>query len=153
MLSRGPSGDRIARSCRHTSPELTVRVGVKDRQDRKTAIIAICFGLLGPFKPWLYALKSSKNSHRIANQFLRHYRFLLQRSCRLLRDRRREDMSRKGGGTLTLRRRRRGRVVCLGGGRGSSLSLSRDFRGRCFGDLGNAQWLTLWSNPHHLVRF
>ena len=32
-------------------------------------------------------LKSSKNSHRIAKQFLRHYRFLSQRSCRLSRDR------------------------------------------------------------------
>ena len=28
----------------------------------------------------------SKNSHRIAKQFLRHYRFLSQRSCRLSRD-------------------------------------------------------------------
>ena len=33
-------------------------------------------------------LKSSKNSHRIAKQFLRHYSFLSQRSCRLSRDRR-----------------------------------------------------------------
>ena len=31
MLSRGPSGDRIARSCRHTGPDLTIRMGVKDR--------------------------------------------------------------------------------------------------------------------------
>ena len=31
----------------------------------------------------MHALKSSKNSHRIAEQFLRHYRFLSQRSCRL----------------------------------------------------------------------
>ena len=31
MPSRGPSGDRIARSCRHTGPDLTVRIGVKDR--------------------------------------------------------------------------------------------------------------------------
>ena len=45
-------------------------------------------GFWGPFKPWLYALRSSKTSHRIAKQFLRHHRFLSQRSCRLLRDRR-----------------------------------------------------------------
>ena len=44
VLSQGPSGDRIARSCRHTGPDLTVR------WDRKTAIIAICFRLLGPFQ-------------------------------------------------------------------------------------------------------
>ena len=31
VLSRGPSGDRIARSCRHTGPDLTIRIGVKDR--------------------------------------------------------------------------------------------------------------------------
>ena len=31
VLSRGPSGDRIARSCRHMGPDLTVRIGVKDR--------------------------------------------------------------------------------------------------------------------------
>ena len=36
----------------------------------------------------IVCLKSSKNSHRIAKQFLRHYRFLLQRSCRLSRGRR-----------------------------------------------------------------
>ena len=46
-LSRGPSGDRIARSRRRTGPNLTVRIGVKDRI-AKTAIIAICFGFLGP---------------------------------------------------------------------------------------------------------
>ena len=31
VLSQGPSGDRIARSCRHTGPDLTVRIRVKDR--------------------------------------------------------------------------------------------------------------------------
>ena len=34
----------------------------------------------------IVCLKSSKNCHRIAKQFLRHYRFLSQRSCRLSRD-------------------------------------------------------------------
>ena len=43
VLSREPSGDRIARSCRHTVPDLTVKTEAKDRiakgllsQDRKT---------------------------------------------------------------------------------------------------------------------
>ena len=31
VLSRGSSGDRIAGSRRHTGPDLTVRIGVKDR--------------------------------------------------------------------------------------------------------------------------
>ena len=31
MLSREPSGDRIASSCRHTAPDLTVKTEVKDR--------------------------------------------------------------------------------------------------------------------------
>ena len=61
-----------------------------------------------------------------------------------------EDMSRKGGGTLTLKKEEGGGGKSAVGG-GSSLS--RDFHGRCYGDLGNARWLTLGSNPHHLVRF
>ena len=28
---RGPFGDRIARSCRHMGPDLSVRIGAKDR--------------------------------------------------------------------------------------------------------------------------
>ena len=36
----------------------------------------------------IVCLNSSENSHRITKQFLRHYRFLSQRSCRLSRDRR-----------------------------------------------------------------
>ena len=48
------------------------RIGVKD--GLKAAIIAICLGFWGPFKPCFYALKSSNKSHRIAKQFLRHYR-------------------------------------------------------------------------------
>ena len=39
-----------------------------ERYDRKNLSIAICFGLLGPSKPWLYALQSSKNKHRIAKK-------------------------------------------------------------------------------------
>ena len=31
VLSRGPFRDRTARSCRHTVPDLTIRIGVKDR--------------------------------------------------------------------------------------------------------------------------
>ena len=31
VLSQEPSGDRIARSCRHTVPDLTVKTEVKDR--------------------------------------------------------------------------------------------------------------------------
>ena len=34
VLSRGPSGGRIARSCHHTGPDLTVRIGVKDRIEK-----------------------------------------------------------------------------------------------------------------------
>ena len=30
VLSRGPYGDRIARACRHTGPDLTIRIGVTD---------------------------------------------------------------------------------------------------------------------------
>ena len=44
-----PSGDRIARSCRHKVPDLAVKTEVKDRI-AKEFIIAVCFGLLGPFQ-------------------------------------------------------------------------------------------------------
>ena len=37
----------------HAGPDLTVRVGVKDRI-AKTAILAISFGLLGPFRTMIY---------------------------------------------------------------------------------------------------
>ena len=43
----GPSGDRIESCCCHTGPDLTIRIWC-ERQDRKTAIIAICFGPLAP---------------------------------------------------------------------------------------------------------
>ena len=49
VLSQGPSGDRIARSCRHTGPDQTVRIGVKDRIAKLLLSIAKGFGLLGPF--------------------------------------------------------------------------------------------------------
>ena len=47
------------------------------------------FGLLGRFQTMIVCTEiNSKNSHSIAKQFLRHYRFLSQRSCRLSRDKR-----------------------------------------------------------------
>ena len=46
VLSREPSGDRIARSCRHSVPGLPLK-DMKDRI-RQKCIIAVCFGLLGP---------------------------------------------------------------------------------------------------------
>ena len=52
------------------------------------AIVAVCFGLLGPCHTMIVCPEIKQNSHRIAKQFLRHYRFLLQRSCCLSRDRR-----------------------------------------------------------------
>ena len=55
VLSRGPSGDRIARSCHHTGPDLTIRIGVKDRI-AKLLLSQYVLGFWGPFKPWLYAL-------------------------------------------------------------------------------------------------
>ena len=91
MLSRGPSEDRIARSCRHMGSDLTVRIGVRDRIAKLLSSQHV-LGVWGRFKPWLYALKSSKNSHRIAKQFLRRYCFLSQRSCRLSRDRRQRSV-------------------------------------------------------------
>ena len=48
VLSQGPSGERVARFCRHTGPDLTIKTG-GERHDRKTAVVAICFGRLGPF--------------------------------------------------------------------------------------------------------
>ena len=89
VLSRGSSGDRITRSCRHTGS----RPNSKDRGWKigsQRAIVAICFGLLGPFQTMMVCTEiKQKNSHRIEKkQFLRHYCFLSQRSCRLSRDRR-----------------------------------------------------------------
>ena len=59
MLSRGPFGDRIARSSPHKGPDLTIRVGVEDRI-AKLLLPQYVLGFWGPFKPRLYALKSSK---------------------------------------------------------------------------------------------
>ena len=59
VLTRGPSRDRIARSYRRTGPDLTVRMGVKDRIAR-LLLLQYVLGIWGPFKPWLCALKSSK---------------------------------------------------------------------------------------------
>ena len=87
VLSREPSGDRIARSCRHTAPDLTVNTEVKDRI-AKSLLSQHVLGFRGPFKPWMYELKSSKNKHRIAKQILRQCCCLSQRSRRLSRDRR-----------------------------------------------------------------
>ena len=77
-------------SCRHTSPDLTVRIGAKDGI-AKLLFIAICFGLLGPFQTmWLYSLKSSKNSHRIAKIIWDTIASCCKGpvTCRLTRDRR-----------------------------------------------------------------
>ena len=73
MLSRGPVGDRIARSCRHTGPDLTIKTEVMKDRIAKLLLSQYVLGFWGPFKPWLHALKSSENSHRIAKQFLRHH--------------------------------------------------------------------------------
>ena len=69
MLSREPSGDRIARSCRHTAPDLTVKTEVKDGI-AKSLLSQHVLGFWGPL------------------HILRQCRSLSQRSCRLSRDRR-----------------------------------------------------------------
>ena len=43
MLSRGPSGNRIARSCRHTGPDLTIETR-GERQDRKLLLSQYVLG-------------------------------------------------------------------------------------------------------------
>ena len=63
VLSREPFGDRIATSCRHTAPDLTARIGVKDRI-AKSSLSQYVLGFWGPSKPRLHALKSSKQQHR-----------------------------------------------------------------------------------------
>ena len=64
----------------HGSRPNSKRRGEKDRIT-KLLLSQYVLGFWGSFKPRLYALKSSKNSHRIAKQVLRHYRFPSQRSC------------------------------------------------------------------------
>ena len=49
VLSRGPSGDRIARSCRHTGPDLTVKTRGR-KIGSQDDVVAICFGFLGPLQ-------------------------------------------------------------------------------------------------------
>ena len=63
VLSRGPSGDRIARSCRHTGPDLTIKTR-GERQDRQTAVLLSQYvlGFWGPFKPWLYAWNQARTA-------------------------------------------------------------------------------------------
>ena len=94
-LSRGPSGDRIARSCRHMDPDLTLRIGVKDR-------IAICFGLLEPFQTMIECPEIKQKQPQDRKPFLRHYRFLSQRSCRLSQDRRQLSLRHESETLLTL---------------------------------------------------
>ena len=49
VLSRGPSGDRIARSCRHMGPDLTTRIRDKDRI-AKLLLSQYVLGFWGPFQ-------------------------------------------------------------------------------------------------------
>ena len=49
MLLREPSGDRIARSCRHAVPDLTAKIEEKDTI-AKIVLSQYVFGLLGPFQ-------------------------------------------------------------------------------------------------------
>ena len=89
VLSRGPSGDRIARSCRHTGPNLTIRIGVKDRIAR-LLLSQYVLDFWGLFPAMIECPEIKRNNYRIAKQFLRHYRFLSQTSCRLSRRDRRQ---------------------------------------------------------------
>ena len=50
VLSQEPSGDRIARSCRHTVSDLAVKAG-DERWDRKNLFSQYVFGFWSPFKP------------------------------------------------------------------------------------------------------
>ena len=93
MLAWGPSGDRIAR---YTGPDLTIRIGVKDRI-AKLLLSHHVLAFWGPFRAWLHALKSSKNTTGSQNNFwdttlpVANYDLW---SCRLSRDRRRLSVSR-----------------------------------------------------------
>ena len=53
--------------------------GRRWKKGSQNAIVAICFGLLGPFQTMIVCTEIKQNSHRIAKQFLRRYRFLSQR--------------------------------------------------------------------------
>ena len=49
VLSRAPSGDWIARFCRHTGPDLTVKIGVQNR-NAKLLLSQYVWGFWGPFQ-------------------------------------------------------------------------------------------------------
>ena len=68
VISREPSGDRIARSCRHTVPDLTIQTELKDTI-AKSLLSQYVLGFWGPFKQWLNAMKSSKASTGSQNTF------------------------------------------------------------------------------------
>ena len=66
VLSREPSGHKIARSFCHTAQALTIKTG-GGRWDRKSLLFAIRVWRLGPFQT-IVELKSSKNKHKAQNR-------------------------------------------------------------------------------------
>ena len=61
VLSREPSRDRIARSCRHAAPDPTVKTEVKNRIAK-----AYYRNMFWASEAWPYVLQSSKTKHRFA---------------------------------------------------------------------------------------
>ena len=84
MLSRGPSGDRIARSCRHTGPDLTVKTE-GERKDRKTLLSQYVLGFWGPFQTMIVCNEIKQKQPQNRKTIFETLSLPVARSCRLSR--------------------------------------------------------------------